>query len=130
MIIASSGKFLPEGVEESEYFEKGHFRSELPLKKMLVKGDFVVAISPFVHDAVDTLLSGITGTIYEELSRLKYLGPLRSYPPRSWHFHNITIQIGFRWRLCLGCVLRILKFASQSMIGCRILIVFKNHMNW
>ena len=85
-IVASGGRFLPQRLEESEVFysdvERHLFHHDLGFRNE----EFADAIRPNVHIAIDTLLSGITNTIYEELSRLKYLGPLRSYPPRSLVF--------------------------------------------
>lgn len=85
-IVASSGRFLPEGLEESESFSVDIWRTQLAMAQGPRNEEFAVAIRPYVYIVIDTLLSRITGKIYEELSRLKYLGPLRSYPPRSLAF--------------------------------------------
>ena len=85
-IVASSGRFLPEGLEESESFNVDIWRTQLAMAQGPRNEEFAVAIRPYVYFVIDTLLSRITGKIYEELSRLKYLGPLRSYPPRSLAF--------------------------------------------
>ena len=82
-IVASSGRFLPQSLEGSERF---YSYVELNHDPDHGKDEFTVAISKCIHVAIDTLLSGITRTINEELSRLRYLGPLRSYPPRTLAF--------------------------------------------
>lgn len=85
-IVASGGRFLPEGLEETEFFNARLQRSQLTKDQSLRNEAFAVAIRPHVYIVIETLLSEITGTIYEELSRLQYLGPLRSYPPRTLAF--------------------------------------------
>ena len=85
-IVASGGRFLPEGLEETEFFNARLQRSQLTKDQSLQNEAFAVAIRPQVYLVIETLLSEITGTIYEELNRLQYLGPLRSYPPRTLAF--------------------------------------------
>lgn len=85
--IASGEKFLPNGLELSDLFVMRIDPPSLVLKNRDFQDEGIASeIKPQIYTAVDSLLSEIAETIYEELSRLKYLGPLRSYPPRSLAF--------------------------------------------
>jgi len=85
-IIASVGKFLPEGLAKSEAFTPGAQASLFPVSRGRRKEDLAAAVRFFIPRTLDELLKGIGRAIFEELGRLQYLGPLRSYPPRHLAF--------------------------------------------
>lgn len=85
-IVASGGRFLPQRLEESDFVYLDVERHRIRHKLGSRNEELANAIRSFVHIAIDTILSATTESIYEELSRLSYLGPLRSYPPRSLVF--------------------------------------------
>ncbi|MDZ7695910.1 MAG: AAA family ATPase [Deltaproteobacteria bacterium] len=85
-IIASVGKFLPEGLAKSEAFTPGAQASLFPVSRGRRKEDLAAAVRFFIPRTLDELLRGIGRAISEELNRLQYLGPLRSYPPRHLAF--------------------------------------------
>ena len=85
--IISGENFLPEGLEPSDLFVLTIEPPHLVLKDRDLRHEGIASqIKPQIYIAVDRLLSEIAETIKEELNRLKYLGPLRSYPPRSLAF--------------------------------------------
>ena len=85
--VASAEKFLPEYLESSDLFVLTIEPPHLVLKDPDLRHEGIASqIKPQIYTAVDRLLSEIAETIKEELNRLKYLGPLRSYPPRSLAF--------------------------------------------
>jgi hypothetical protein len=85
-IVASVGKFLPEGLAKSEAFTPGTQASLFPVSRGRRKEDLAAAVRFFIPRTLDELIRGISRAIYEELNRLQYLGPLRSYPPRHLAF--------------------------------------------
>lgn len=85
-IIASAGRFLPEGLVKSEAQALSTQTTFFPVSKGRRKEDLAAAIRFFIPRTLDELLRGINRTIQEELSCLQYLGPLRSYPPRHLAF--------------------------------------------
>jgi hypothetical protein len=85
-IVASVGKFLPEGLAKSEAFTPGAQASLFPVSRGRRKEDLAAAVRFFIPRTLDELIRGISRAIYEELNRLQYLGPLRSYPPRHLAF--------------------------------------------
>ncbi len=48
--------------------------------------DLALAARMFLPDALRDLVAGVASTVEEEIRRLRYLGPLRSYPPRHLAF--------------------------------------------
>ncbi len=101
-IVASTGKFLPERLEDLIVQKEDFRKIEYDLDQGSRNENLELAIGQHAHFVVDSLLSEITGTIYAELSRLKYLGPLRSYPPRSLvfsqhHDPNWRAGGGYAW---------------------------------
>ena len=85
-VIASIGKFLPEGLVKSEWFAPGAQTPLFPISRGRRKEDLAAAVKLFIPRTLDELIRGIGGAIYKELTRLQYLGPLRSYPPRHLAF--------------------------------------------
>jgi hypothetical protein len=85
-ITALVGKFLPEGLAKSEAFTPGAQASLFPVSRGRRKEDLAAAVRFFIPRTLDELLRGIGRAISEELGRLQYLGPLRSYPPRHLAF--------------------------------------------
>ena len=83
-IFAQIGTFLPEHVdlidEQREHKQIGSFAY------LLRKGDIESFVKFVIIKTLNELLGGIAQTFYEELNRLRYLGPLRSYPPRNFEF--------------------------------------------
>lgn len=85
-IIASGGKFLPEGLARSEAFGPGAQVSLFPVSRGRRREDLAAAVQFFIPRILDELIRGIGQEVAAELSRLQYLGPLRSYPPRHLAF--------------------------------------------
>lgn len=85
-IVASVGKFLPEGLAKSEAFNPGAQASLFPVSRGRRKEDLAAAVRFFIPRMLDELIRGIGRAVGEELNRLQYLGPLRSYPPRHLAF--------------------------------------------
>ena len=101
-IGASVGKFLPEGIEKPGLIDIDYPLALKNLSQGSEDKNVVAAVRAYFQRAVDKLLSQIAQTIYEELGRFRYLGPLRSYPPRSLAFSqhhdpNWYSGGGFAW---------------------------------
>jgi len=85
-ITASAGNLLPSGLirpEKSTPGEQPHF---FPVSKGRRKEDLAAAVQFFIPRTLDDILRGLSQAVSGELSRLQYLGPLRSYPPRHLAF--------------------------------------------
>ena len=85
-IVTSVGRFLPEGLLRSEAFTPGGQMAFFPVSRGRRREDLAAAVRFFIPRTIDELISGIGQVVEEELSRLQYLGPLRSYPPRHLAF--------------------------------------------
>jgi hypothetical protein len=101
-IVASLGKFLPEGLTKSEAFSPGAQASLFPVSRGRRKEDLAAAVRFFIPRTLDELIRGIGRSVAEELTRLQYLGPLRSYPPRhlvfsQHHDPNWFAGGGYAW---------------------------------
>ena len=101
-IIASVGDFLPEGLAKSKGIFASGGESLFLLSQNQQKDNFAMAVRHFVPLILNGLLGGIYRAIFEELSRVLYLGPLRSYPPRhlafsQYHDSNWFAGGGYAW---------------------------------
>jgi hypothetical protein len=85
-IVALRTRLFPEGLMESNVFNPSGQMSLFPISKGRRKEDLNTAVRSFLPRKIDELLRGIGKTVANELLRLKYLGPLRSYPPRHLAF--------------------------------------------
>ncbi len=85
-IVATRTKLLPEGLLESGVFTPGGQINLFPISKGRRKEDLNAAVRSFLPRKIDELLRGIGQAIAGELLKLRYLGPLRSYPPRHLAF--------------------------------------------
>ncbi len=85
-IFAQIGTFLPEHVdlfhEQKEHSQNGSFT----VINFIRKRDIESFVKFVIIQTLNELLGGIAQNFYEELNRLQYLGPLRSYPPRNFEF--------------------------------------------
>jgi hypothetical protein len=95
-IIASAGKFLPEGLVKSETQALSTQATFFPVSKGRRKEDLAAAIRFFIPRTLYELIRGINRTIQDELSCLQYLGPLRSYPPRHLAFSQDQDSTGMQ----------------------------------
>jgi hypothetical protein len=57
-----------------------------PISRGHRKEDLAAAMRFFLPHMLDELIRGLNDAVGQELSRLRYLGPLRSYPPRHLAF--------------------------------------------
>lgn len=85
-IVAARTRLLPEGLLESGVFTPGGQMNLFPISKGRRKEDLNAAVRSFLPRKIDELLRGIGQSIAGELLKLRYLGPLRSYPPRHLAF--------------------------------------------
>lgn len=85
-VVAKSTKFLPDGLAESNVFSPGEQPRLFTISKARRKEDLSAAVRSFLPRKIDEILRGVGQVVTDELSRLKYLGPLRSYPPRHLAF--------------------------------------------
>lgn len=85
-VLALAGKFLPEGLAKSEAFTSNAQATLFPVSRGRRKEDLAAAVRFFIPRTLDELIRGIGRAIYDDLTRLQYLGPLRSNPPRHLAF--------------------------------------------
>jgi predicted ATPase len=87
-------KFEPKRVIQSELFEDSVSDTpDAPEEPMLFpvsqgrrEEDLAAAIRFFLPRTIDELIRGLREALVNQLARLHYLGPLRSYPPRHIAF--------------------------------------------
>ena len=101
-VTAMVGKFLPEGLASSEADSEGGQASLFPISRGRRREDLAAAVCFFIPRTLDELVKGIGRAVTGELSRLQYLGPLRSYPPRhlsfaQHHDPNWVAGEGYAW---------------------------------
>ena len=85
-VVAKSTQFLPDGLAESNVFSPGGQAGLFTISKARKKEELSAAVRSFLPRKIDEILRGIGQVVAGELSRLRYLGPLRSYPPRHLAF--------------------------------------------
>jgi hypothetical protein len=98
-------KFLPIGLVRSEHPVGGTDQPTLfPISRGRRKEDLAAAVSFFLPRTLDELIRGLNDAVAREMSRLRYLGPLRSYPPRhlafsQHHDPNWFAGGGYAWEV-------------------------------
>jgi len=85
-VVAKSTQFLPDGLAESSVFSPGGQAGLFTISKARKKEELSAVVRSFLPRKIDEILRGIGQVVAGELSRLRYLGPLRSYPPRHLAF--------------------------------------------
>ena len=85
-IFAKAGNFIPDGLIKSDDFSETGQLSFFPVSRGRRKEDLAAAVRFFIPRKLDDLLKGLMKSIQNEINRLQYLGPLRSYPPRHLAF--------------------------------------------
>ena len=85
-VVAKSTHFLPDGLAESNVFSPGGQARLFTISKARRKEELSAAVRSFLPRKIDEILRGVGQVVAGELSRLRYLGPLRSYPPRHLAF--------------------------------------------
>jgi len=85
-VVARSTQFLPDGLAESNVFSPGGQPRLFTISKARRKEELGAAVRSFFPRKIDELLKGVSQIATSELKRLRYLGPLRSYPPRHLTF--------------------------------------------
>ena len=83
-----AGRFLPEGIEgTSEQAESWAAKAMLfPVGRGSRSQDLAGAVRFYLPRILNELIGGLDHAVGEQIERLQYLGPLRSYPPRHLAF--------------------------------------------
>ncbi|WP_456364881.1 hypothetical protein C1N73_32605 (plasmid) [Priestia aryabhattai] len=102
------GLFLPVGLLLNDSGQEN--RLFYPISKGDRAADLSNAIKLFLPWIIHEIIRGINKTIEDEINKLQYLGPLRSYPPR--HF-TISGQMDADWIASGGYTWEILRKDSQ-----------------
>ncbi|NLN92103.1 MAG: DUF3696 domain-containing protein [Candidatus Hydrogenedens sp.] len=101
-VMVRSGRFLPYRLTDSEGFSPGTSKRLFPISKARRKDELGAAVRSFLPRLIDEILRDIRREITSELLRIRYLGPLRSYPPRhlslsQHHDSNWYAGGGYAW---------------------------------
>jgi len=81
------GNFLPTGLQRLDTaFEAQGQLGLIPVSRGRRAETLAAAVQLFLPRNLDEIIHGVTNAIAQELKRLSYLGPLRSYPPRHLAF--------------------------------------------
>lgn len=96
-IETETPKFLLPGIKNVKEISSLH-----PISKSRRQDDLISALNMFFPKLVDDIIRGLHGTVEKQLARFRYLGPLRSYPPRhlaftQYHDPNWQAGGGFAW---------------------------------
>lgn len=102
-ILAQAERFLPEALMRPESSDPSE-RAEVlfPVSRGKRQEDLAAAVNFYLPRNLDEMLKGIHNLVASELKRLRYLGPLRSYPPRhlafsQHHDPNWSAGGGYAW---------------------------------
>lgn len=80
-------KFLPIGLQRSERTLETEEQSILfPVSRGNRREDLAAAVRFYLPRNLNEIVQGVNDAIANELKRISYLGPLRSYPPRHLAF--------------------------------------------
>lgn len=83
LIARTSGLFvLLEEEDSTQVGDRSSADTLVPISRGRRRQDLSGAARLFLPSALKELLAGLSRTLEAELRRLRYLGPLRSYPPR------------------------------------------------
>lgn len=85
-IVARTQGLFPRLVDESDSREAETSEAFLPVSKGQRTEDLARAARLFLPGALRDLIGGLASAIESEIRKLRYLGPLRSYPPRHLAF--------------------------------------------
>lgn len=85
-IEARAGSFLPDGLVRPENPSSAGQGMLFPVGRGTREEDLAAAVRFFLPRTLDELISGVAKAVAKELSAVRYLGPLRSYPPRHLAF--------------------------------------------
>jgi len=85
-ITANPGRLLPGGLVRPEKTTPGEQMHFFPVSKGRRKEDLAAAVRFFIPRTIDDIIQGVSESVSDELFRLQYLGPLRSYPQRHLAF--------------------------------------------
>ncbi|HXH12680.1 MAG TPA: hypothetical protein VNP04_23305 [Alphaproteobacteria bacterium] len=91
-LAVQPGAFLPNGLVRAGSQPFTPEQTMLfPISRGRRQEDLAAALRFFLPLLLDELIRGLNAAVARELSRLRYLGPLRSYPPRHLaftHYHD------------------------------------------
>ena len=86
-IAIRAGNFLPTGLRRlASTFDSREQLGLIPVSRGRREEALSAAVQLFLPRNLDEIIQGLTNAIGQELKRLSYLGPLRSYPPRHLAF--------------------------------------------
>lgn len=85
-ITARPRGLFPRIEDEAEGQEREPLPAFIAVSRGRRREDLARAARMFLPGALRDLVAGVASTVEEEIRRLRYLGPLRSYPPRHLAF--------------------------------------------
>lgn len=85
-IEVAVGSLFPSGIRAPDSMFGDQQGMLFPVSRGKRSEDLAAAIRLFLPRALDGLIGGVSKAVTGELENLRYLGPLRSYPPRHLAF--------------------------------------------
>ena len=102
-VVANCNGFLPDGLLKLDTADgMTQQRPFFTISKAQRQEDLARVVRSLLPRMIDELLKGLANHVAEEIGRLQYLGPLRSYPPRhlafaQYHDPNWYAGGGYAW---------------------------------
>ncbi len=103
-ITARVSRFLPTKIQVGEEGDNPHYQPNPRPGKTADLLETVLLVLPY---RLNNFIEAITDTIGQEISKLRYLGPFRTYPPRHFAFSrqqdvNWYAGGGYAWDILLN----------------------------
>jgi len=103
-ITARVSRFLPTKIQVGEEENNAPYQPNLKLRQPADLAEIVRLVLPY---RLNNFIEVITNTIEHEISKLRYLGPFRTYPPRHFAFsHQQDVNWyaggGYAWDILLN----------------------------
>lgn len=102
--LSISGFFYPPKIQLGEEGDNPRYQ---PNPRPRLSADLTEIVRLVLPDKLSNFIEAITDTIEQEISKLKYLGPFRTYPPRHFAFSrqqdvNWYAGGGYAWDILLN----------------------------
>ncbi len=87
LLSVRKGNFIPIQISESDLFDN-YQQLLVPLSRGNRKEELAKAVQSFLPKVINEIIKGIAEELNRDVMKFKYLGPLRSLPPRHLAYSN------------------------------------------